>query len=431
MNYQETLAYINSPEKMGSRFGLESIGRLLKKMGNPQDKLRFIHVAGTNGKGSTCAFMEKILFEEGYNVGLFTSPYIRSFNDRIQVGGEDITNDDVAEIGSWIRILSEEIEEEGYLPPTTFEMVTAMGFYFFYLRKADPVILEVGLGGALDCTNIIKSPMAAVLTPIGYDHCQVLGNTLKEIAKNKVGIIKENTMVFSSHQTEEAFEVIVQKCNSLSVPMVFLDRNKYEIIEANEYGSQWTWGNAKEKLYLNNKIAGRYQVENAALAITVLETLKNNEMISLTERSIVDGISHMSWPGRLEVMGKKPLIVMDGSHNPQGVRNLIENISVFSYEKLWLIMGVLEDKDVFNMVKDIAGISDYVITTSVPINRSLDAEKLSVHFTKIGHSVEVINNPKMAFDYAMENAGEKDLVLVAGSLYLISELRKYYLDSSK
>ncbi len=424
MDINEAIAYINDPKRNGSRFGLESIARLLDKMGNPHKQLQFIHVAGTNGKGSTSAMMASILRQCHYRVGLFTSPYIRRFNDRIQWNGEDIPDEAVVAITQSMQEASETIEREGKLPPTTFELVTAMALAYFAEKGTDIVVLEVGLGGTLDCTNVIDSPLAAVITPISYDHMDVLGHDLTSIAANKAGIIKPGTVCITGNQAEEAMVVLKDRCKTLHVPLVSTDFSRQREISATAEKTVFTWQRDEQIYRYELPLVGHYQLENAALALIALEELDHREILTLQDEGISRGLEQVAWPGRLEVLSEHPYVVLDGSHNPQGVDNLVHNLDIFPHRQCYLVMGVMADKEVTPMLQTLAPFVTEVLATAAPLPRSMTAKELGERWQQIGVPVTVWENPYDAVKAACQKATEEDLILVAGSLYLVAEVRK-------
>ncbi|HZK33061.1 MAG TPA: folylpolyglutamate synthase/dihydrofolate synthase family protein, partial [Tissierellaceae bacterium] len=319
MEYKEALEYINDKDKFGSRLGLDSIGKLLNLLDNPQRGLNYIHIGGTNGKGSTASYLANSLKVEGYKVGLFTSPYIERFNERIQINGEDIPDDVLGRITGVIREKANVMVEEGFEHPTTFEIITAISFMYFQEEKTDYVILEVGLGGRFDSTNIIEKPLASVITTIDYDHTDVLGKTLKEIAYQKAGIIKENGIVISYPQEDEALKVLKEISKEKNAEFYLCDIKNIKIKSSNSKGAIFDF-KYKNITMENVEIAmlGEYQVYNAALALTTLMVLKEKELISIEEEAIRKGLKSTKWPGRLEVLGENPIFLIDGAHNVQG-----------------------------------------------------------------------------------------------------------------
>lgn len=424
MNYQEALAYINDKDKYGSRLGLDSIGRLLELLGNPQKGLNYIHVAGTNGKGSTSSYLAHCLQSAGYKVGLYTSPYLERFNERIQISGIDIPDDDLAEITDMVKEKASQMVEEGLEHPTTFEIVTAIGFVYFQQEKTDYVVLEVGLGGRFDSTNIIDYSLAAVITTLDYDHTEVLGDTLAKIAYQKGGIIKKDGIVVSYPQEAEAIETLMNISRELNSDFYLTPVENLDVKDETEYGSTFDF-TFEDELLRDIKISmlGEYQVYNATLAITTLLVLRKKGLVKISNQEIYKGLFDTKWKGRLEVMRRKPTFLIDGAHNLQGITHLAKAIKLFKYNKLILGIGILKDKDYSSMVELLAPLADKAVVTEVRMPRKLDAELLCKELEKYIDQVYVEKDIKKAIDKCIELANEDDLIVFGGSLYLIGEVR--------
>jgi folylpolyglutamate synthase/dihydrofolate synthase len=347
MNYQDAIDYIHNTHKFGMKLGLDNIKRLLMHLGNPQNNLKFIHVAGTNGKGSTCAFINSILLEAGFKVGLYTSPYLEEFEERMRINNQNIPKDKLIYYVEYIKPIIEKIVDEGYNHPTEFEIITAIAFKYFCDENVDFVVLEVGLGGRFDATNVIESSLVSVITTIDYDHMDKLGDTLEKIAFEKAGIIKENGTVVSFYQKDEALKVIEEVSGLKNASLSVMDMNDVKIKESNSNHQVFDYKNYKS---LKIGIIGKHQVYNASLSIMAVEKLKQYG-INISEDVIRRGLSKTKWPGRIEVISKLPLIVIDGAHNPQGMAVLKEALNLFTYNRLILVIGMLKDKDTDSMLK--------------------------------------------------------------------------------
>lgn len=424
MNYQEALAYINDKDKYGSRLGLHSIGRLMELLGNPQKNLKYIHVAGTNGKGSTSSYLAHCLQSAGYKVGLYTSPYLERFNERIQINNMDIPDDDLARITEMVRDKANIMLQEGMLHPTTFEIVTAIAFVYYNQEKVDYVVLEVGLGGRFDSTNIIDTPLASVITTLDYDHVEVLGDTLAKIAYQKAGIIKEKGLVVSYPQKDEALQVLKEVSNDMNAELHIAPVENIRIKEETEFGSVFDFS-YKDEILENIKVSmlGEYQIYNASLALTTLLVLRDKKLIDITDEAIYKGIFNSRWKGRLEVLKRNPTILIDGAHNMEGITALANTLKLFKYNKLILGVGVLKDKDYGKMAEVLAPLADKVVVTEARIPRKLDADILAEEIKKYVSDVYVEKDIKNAVDKAVELADEDDLIVFGGSLYLIGEVR--------
>ncbi|WP_026896204.1 bifunctional folylpolyglutamate synthase/dihydrofolate synthase [Clostridiisalibacter paucivorans] len=430
MDYIEALNFIHGTRKFGSKLGLENIKMLLDKLGNPQKDLKFIHVAGTNGKGSTAAFISNMLIQEGYKVGKFTSPYLERFNERIAIGEKDIDSNSLAYITDRVKEKVEEMLDEGYNHPTEFEIVTAIGFEYFIQEKVDFVVLEVGLGGRYDSTNIIKNPLAVVITPISMDHMDILGNTLEKIAYEKAGIIKQNSLVISSMQEKPAKETIQAVANEENGELIFLSKEDIKIKSANEQGSIFDikFGDY-EFSDLKIKLLGKHQVYNSALAVLVLNELKNRGILDISEDSMKRGLESAIWKGRLEKLGDRPKFIIDGAHNEKGAKALIDTIkNIFEYKKLILGIGMLRDKDVDSVVSGLASMADQIVITEPLSPRKLKSEALADIIRNYNSNIIIEKVPKDAVNKSLEIANEGDLIIFSGSLYLIGEIRQYYME---
>ncbi len=427
MNYQEALAYINDKDKYGSRLGLESISRLMELLGNPQEGLKYLHVAGTNGKGSVSSYLANCLKTAGYKTGLYTSPYLERFNERMQINGQDIPDESLAQITDKVRDAASKMVEEGMLHPTTFEIVTAICFVYFQQEKCDYVVLEVGLGGRYDSTNVIERPLASIITTLDYDHTEVLGNTLGEIAYQKGGIIKKNGITISYPQEEEAIKVLKDITSEMEGEFYLDPVETIKIISQTEYGSSFDFLFEDEKFEdVKITMLGEYQIYNASLAITTLLLLRKKGLIKITNEDLYKGLIDTKWKGRLEVLNRKPTFLIDGAHNTQGITFLSRALKLFKYNKLILGVGILKDKDYSHMVDLLGPLADVVVVTEVRMPRKLDAEILADEFKDHVSEIYVEKDIKKAIEKTIELAGEDDLIVFGGSLYLIGEVRTIF-----
>lgn len=424
MKYSEALSYINDKDKFGSRLGLSSIGKLLELLHNPHIGLKYLHVAGTNGKGSTSSYLAHMLQEAGYKVGLYTSPFLERFNERIQINGLDIPDDTLGRITSLVKDAADKMVEEGLEHPTTFEILTAIAFVYYKEEETDYVVLEVGLGGRFDSTNVIEKSLISIITTLDYDHIAELGDTLGKIAYQKAGIIKENGIVVSYPQDEEAAVVIKEVVAEKQAELFFSPNDNILIKEENEYGSifDYTFGESKFN-DLKISMLGEYQVYNAALALTSLLVLRDKGLLKISDEDLKAGLSKTKWKGRLEVLKRNPTFLIDGAHNVQGINQLAKALELFSYEKLILGIGILKDKDVDHMIQKLAPMADIVVVTEVKMPRKLEAEKLALEIKKYNNNVYVEKDVKDAIDKTIKLASEKDIIVFGGSLYLIGEVR--------
>ena len=425
MEYLEAIEYINDKNKFGSRLGLDTIGKLLELLGNPHLDMKYIHIGGTNGKGSTSSYISNSLEETGYKVGLFTSPFLERFNERISINGEDIPDDKLGEITGRVRDKIEIMLGEGYEHPTTFEIVTTIAFVYFKEENVDYTILEVGLGGRSDSTNIIKDSLVSIITTIDYDHVDILGDTLDKIAYEKAGIIKENGLVISYPQEEEAFNVLKKVSQEKNADLIKCPMENVKIHELNEFGGVFDF-KYKDEVFQNIKIQqlGEYQVYNATLALFTLLNLRDRGIIKISDEEIRRGLGKTKWKGRLEIIKRNPTFLIDGAHNLQGIKTLANSLHLFSYNKLILGLGILGDKDVEHMVEIISPLADEIIVTEVNMPRKLEAKSLETMINKYNSNTIVEKDIEKAIRKAFERANEDDLIIFAGSLYLIGDVRK-------
>lgn len=419
MTYEEAIQYIHSTYKFGMKLGLENIRRLLGYIGNPEKNLKIIHVAGTNGKGSTSSFISSILKEAGYKVALYTSPYLEEFEERMKINGENISREKLVYYVEYIKPIIARMVREGYNHPTEFEVITAIAFKYFSDEEVDFVVLEVGLGGRFDATNAISSSLVSVITSIDYDHMDKLGNTLGDIAYEKAGIIKKKGVVVSFYQQEEALKVINDACEVREAYLTVLDKSNVVIKEQNSDFQVFDYKNFKD---LKITLLGTHQIYNASLVVEVIQKLKNIYGYRIEEEAIKRGLMNAKWPGRLEVMKKRPYVVIDGAHNPQGMTVLKESLKLFNYRRLILVIGMLKDKEVDKMLNIITPVADVIITTTPLSDRAYSAKDLASKISR--NSVFAVDQIDKAVNEALKMAGEEDMVLFCGSLYMIGHVRK-------
>lgn len=424
MNYKEAINYIKKVGNFGSNYGLERTERLLEILGNPHKKLNVIHIAGTNGKGSTTSMIASILIEEGFNVGMYTSPFLEEFEERIQINRQNIKKNDLANYMDYIKEAVDKVIEEGYNHPTEFEIITCLMFKYFYDKKVDYAVVEVGLGGRLDSTNVVN-PLLTVITSISLDHTNILGNTLEEIAREKGGIIKKNTPLILYPQKEEALKELqnISKEKSAKIYEVKKDDAKLlEIIKNDDFYQKIKIKGEFNTYNANLRLLGEHQILNCAVAVRAVEVLSKIQGFQI--KNIEKGIENARWIGRLEVLNKNPLVVIDGAHNIQGITTLKENVSkYFNYKNIILLIGILADKQVEDMIKVITPMSKYIIALTPHSDRAELGVKLKEEIEKFNKNVESFESYETAFKKALSIAREDDLILVTGSLYMIGEMR--------
>ncbi|MGG2468357.1 bifunctional folylpolyglutamate synthase/dihydrofolate synthase [Paraclostridium bifermentans] len=425
MNYNEALQFIHESHKFGMRLGLDNIKKLLELLGDPQNNLKIIHVAGTNGKGSTCSFISSILKESGYKVGLYTSPFLETFTERIRVNGENISEEEVGKIVSLIKEKIEIMVSEGYSYPTEFEIVTAMAFYYYNQEKVDFVALEVGLGGRYDATNVIDKPVVSAITSISLDHTGILGDTLGKIAFEKGGIIKEDCPTIVYPQQEEASEVIKNICAEKKSKYIECDFKNIEIKSSNINSQIYNCNiNGKELRDLEIKLIGDHQIKNSIVALNVIEYLNDIKITNISEENIRKGLLETKWPGRIEKISENPMFIIDGAHNEEGAKSLANSIDkYFENKNKILVIGMLEDKDIESVLDLLIPKFNKVITTTPDNPRAIDANKLKEKIERYNIEVTCEPNIKEAVDYALKISNKDDVIISAGSLYMIGNVR--------
>ena len=416
-NFDDYLDYLYGRGSSGEDHTLRNIIKVMEAFGNPQDKIKVIHVAGTNGKGSTAKMLANVL-SKNLKCGIFTSPYMVRINEEISINGVDISDEDFCDLMDRIRPVAEKCDEEGY-HITYFEFLTAMVYLYFYEQKVDVAVIEVGLGGSLDSTNIIKNPLASVICSISMDHMNVLGSTIEEIAENKAGIIKKNRPVFVYPQTsEKAFEVIKEKVKAEDSELFTFEKDQIKIKEISNKGNIFDFKSYKD---IQTTLRGKHQIYNASLALMVLDYFKDD--FNLSEEDIKDGIKETYNPGRLDLVSTNPRVLLDGSHNKESIAALLESLKNFDYDKLIVGFSILKDKDHKDIIRDIASLSDKLIITYIDENpRALDTKEIEKEACDFASDIVIIEDNKKAYEYSLKQAGEKDLVLWCGSLYLVGKI---------
>ena len=416
MTLDEALHYIHSVCWKGSVPGLERISALLDKMGHPERRLKFIHVTGTNGKGSTCAMLASMFTKAGYKTGLYTSPYLIRFNERIQIDGVQIPDEEICEITEYIKPLADSIFEQ----PTEFEMVTALGFEYFKREKCDIVICEVGMGGEFDATNVILPPEAAVLCNIGLDHTEVLGDTLEKIAATKAGIIKPGCDAVIYREQPSVEKVFEERCKKVGATLHKADFDSIRLESHGLSGQVFSCGRFE---HLKLPLLGEHQLHNAAVVLAAVDALKAKGW-NLTDEAVRTGLETVQWPGRFQLMREKPLFVVDGGHNPQCAQALAASLrGLYVGKKLIFLIGVLADKDWQSMVGEVLPLAKAIVTVRPESERAKDENELAAWVRAQGVPAEAHASIGEALDAALALAGPEDAVCAWGSLYSVGELR--------
>lgn len=426
MDYQSALAYISSFGRFGSRPGLERMQWVLDQLGHPEAGLKFIHVAGTNGKGSTTVLIHNILQAAGYRVGMYTSPYLESFTNRIGAEGRDIQTEALVSLVERLRPHFEAVNQSNLGPITQFEVTTLLALAYYQELGLDFVVWEVGLGGRLDATNVV-TPLISVITNVGYDHTEVLGETLGQIAAEKAGIIKPKIPVVTAVQREEPLTVIEETAANLQAPLYRLgheftyNRNWFTLDE-----QSLDYSDAHLQLAdLRLRLMGAHQCQNAATALAVISQLRQNGY-AITEQACREGLATTRWPGRLEVMRKQPLVLVDGAHNPHGTLALQQALQeYFPEQKISMVLGILQDKERAEMFSHLLPHASRVIFAAPNYGRATDPQVLLREAAEYQIPATTAANVAAAIEQAMAELADNEVLLIAGSLYTVSEAREY------
>lgn len=429
----EALEWIHNRLRFGIKPGLERMAWMLGKLGNPHYNMKTIHVAGTNGKGSTVCYLRNILQQAGYRVGTFTSPYIETFNERISVDGQPISDEDMIRLVNEVRPVVEQLEETELGEATEFEVITIMAFYYFgQMNKQDFVIFETGLGGRLDSTNVLE-PILTIITNIGFDHTHILGETVEEITKEKAGIIKQGVPLISAVEQKEAQEILMETTAEKQASLYLLEKDfhnvSYETLQTGEKFSLEMPAGTLEDLHIT--MMGYHQVKNASLAVMAAVYLKEQGEALLEEIDIREGLSAAKWIGRFEKMSDNPLVIIDGAHNFQGVESLISTLRLhYEDQNIHIIFSCLKDKEAKDMIEKLQEVAASMTFTSFDFPRAYGAEEL----------YETVQKGNISFEEDWQLAlregkaklqTEKDILIVTGSLYFISEVRRFLMKAKE
>lgn len=419
MTYEEALSYIHSICWKGSKLGLDRTRELLGKLNDPQKELKFIHIAGTNGKGSTAAMLSSILEEAGYRVGLYTSPFINRFNERMQVNHQPIPDEELAALTEYVRPHADAMADS----PTEFELITALAMVWFARQKCDIVVLEVGMGGELDSTNIIDVPEAAVIAAMGMDHVKELGPTMADIARAKAGIIKEGGRVVSYGGNLEADEVIAAVCRARNASLCQPD---FSAIVPGDFSLEGQTFSYKGWCGLRIPLVGAYQMNNAAVVLETVEVLRQRGW-SVSDEAVRQGLADTRWPARFEVLRRDPVFIVDGGHNPHGIRATAESLRrLFPGRKITFVTGVMADKDVEHILGLIVPLADQFFTVRPDNPRAMDAGELARRIEAMGAKATPCASVRDGVDRAIQAEGPHGVACALGSLYMSGEVRSCF-----
>ena len=417
MTIEQAMELIHGVEWRGSRPGLSRVRELLHRLGDPQDGLQFVHIAGTNGKGSTAAMLASILRAAGYTTGLFTSPYLERFAERMQVNGAPVPDAEFAAVCQTLQPCIAAMDD----PPTEFELVTAAAMLWFRRRGCDVVVLEVGLGGRLDATNVIAAPACAVITNIGLDHTEILGDTLAQIAREKAGILKPGTCTVSYPQAPEVRSVLREICAQRGIPLTEVDVSAIVPLTDSVDGQTFTYRGAEYALPL----LGAHQLRNAAVALETVAALRARDW-RIPDAAVHAGLAQVRWPARFELLRRAPWFVLDGGHNPQCAQTVADNLArYFPGRRITLLVGVLADKDYPAMFAALDGQAAAYIAATPRSPRALPAAELGEYLKRFGKPVTVCADPAQAAELALAHAAPEEVICAVGSLYMAGAIRTY------
>lgn len=420
MDYQQAVDYIESPALPRGRYGLERLKQALELLGNPQHKVRFVHVAGTNGKGSCTAMLASVLKEAGYRTGLYISPHLRRYNERMQVDGVDISDDDLIRAAQRVKEVCEQLGGT----PIVFEVLTLMALWYFAERRCDFVVLEVGIGGKLDATNCIPAPAAALIAQLGFDHTETLGSTIEEIAAQKGGIAKPGSQLVMAEQEPAALRVVEQLCREQGCGFTVADPARLQVLSTSPEGQR-----LRDRTYgeLLLPLAGSHQVKNAANVLTVVEVLKG-EGFAIPDRAVRQGIESTVWPARFERLSRSPDFILDGGHNPQCVQAAVQALQdYYPGKKVVFLTGMMKDKDSAAMLAKMAEVAKAFVCLHADSERAFGAQELA---REIENTLSLAAYPAASAQegcaLAQRLAGEQGVVCALGSLYLAGEIRAVF-----
>lgn len=422
MNYREAMAYIEELQQYGSVMGLATMRELCARLGNPQDQLRFVHIAGTNGKGSVLAYVSTVLSTAGYRTGRYLSPTVKEYRERFQIDGRMVTQSGLCKYLEQVKEAAEAMAAEDLPHPTAFEVETAVAFLYFLDKQCEIVVLETGLGGALDATNVITTTLVAVFTSISMDHMGILGDTIGQIAQAKAGIIKNKCYVISAKQPPDAMKVLRQTALGCKAKFYTADADRTKNVRYGVTKQHFSYDKYKN---LEITMAGQFQIENAVLALETIAAL-GRQGYPVTEDKLRLGMTQTRWPGRFDVIGKKPLFIADGAHNEDASKRLSESIRFyFTDRRIIYIMGMLKDKEYDKVIRNTYELAEHIITVTPPLtDRALHGYDLAQAAREYHNSVTVADSVQEAVEIAYLLAGQdKDCVIIAfGSLSYLGEL---------
>ncbi|MFE8703429.1 bifunctional folylpolyglutamate synthase/dihydrofolate synthase [Cytobacillus sp. FJAT-54145] len=428
--YEDALGWIHARLRLGMKPGLKRMEWMMEKLNHPERRIKTVHIGGTNGKGSTVTFLRSILQEGKYKVGTFTSPYFEQFNERIAVNGQPINDQEIVQLTNVIKPLSDELEQTDLGAPTEFEVITAMSFYYFaYVNPVDVVLYEVGLGGRLDSTNIIH-PLLSIITSIGLDHTNILGESYEEIAYEKAGIIKNGVSIITAVKQPGALKVIRQKAKERKATCYLLGEQfsvlNHESVSAGEKFSLHSIFQSYEELELS--MMGEHQVENASLAVMATQLLNKYYSFMLEEEHVKNGLKKAYWPGRFEIMSNSPLVIIDGAHNEEGITTLIHELEKrYSDKKINIIFTALSDKKLDKIIMKLDKIADKITFVDFDFPRAARSEELFA--LSQNRNKHLSEDWKKAISHEINELNANEMLVITGSLYFLSEIKPFLVES--
>ncbi len=428
MNYNETLEYLLSLDVFGWHPGLTRIEKLMETLGNPEREMTFVHIGGTNGKGSTTAMTASVLKRAGYRTGTFISPHLVSYRERISINGQWISEEDLAETATYVRSKVEEMVARGHEQPTGFEVSTAIAIWYFYQQKTDIAVMEVGLGGAIDSTNVI-TPVVSVITNVTMDHMEYLGNSIREIASVKAGIIKRGVPVLTGSEEADALEVIEERAREMGAAPHVVGRDLYyNILELGVEGTRFVVKNARgRRLELHTPLVGAHQAINGTLVALVAQEL-NAQGFTVSDEALVEGMADTVWPARLEMIRQSPQVLLDAAHNYDGAVKLKRSLNViYKYNRLIYVIGMLADKQRIKVMTQLGPLADIIVVTKPNSPRAGDWKAMSREALRYTPEVYEEEDIIKAVEIALDLAEPDDLICIAGSIYMVAFAREYFL----
>lgn len=420
MNETEAMDFIAEKNRLGSVLGLENIKELLRRLGNPQNCCRVVHIAGTNGKGSILAYMDAVLQDAGYRVGRYISPTVFSYLERFQINDVSMDSGEFAALLTRIVPVLEDMERDGFTGTTAFEIETALAFLYFYEMNIDIVLLETGMGGRLDATNVVEEPICTIIASVRLDHMRVLGNTISQIAYEKTGILRDGVPCVVYPVNADAMPVIQQSCSLHNINPIVPDLAELAIIKEDLYYEQFAYKNVNYKIPL----LGEYQIFNAITAIEALNLINHHTDIDFENVNIRNGLHKIDWKGRFEILERNPYVIRDGAHNPDAAEKLYELLTKhFTNRRITFIIGVLEDKEHYALLSLLVPLASKVYVLTVPDNpRAFPADRLAKEAGEFCREVVIADSPEEAYRMARAEAEEEDVIVAFGSLYYIGRI---------